>query len=66
MNTMQAGLRLATKVIAVSEGYAWEISTDMGGWGLAPCVREFCEGKLSGIVNGIDYDEKSPEYATNT
>ena len=61
MNIMQAGLRLATKVIAVSEGYAWEISTDMGGWGLAPCVREFGEGKLSGIVNGIDYDEWSPD-----
>jgi starch synthase len=60
MNIMQAGLRLATKVIAVSEGYAWEISTDMGGWGLAPCVREFGQGKLSGIVNGIDYDEWSP------
>ena len=61
MNIMQAGLRLATKVIAVSEGYAWEISTDMGGRGLAPCVREFGEGKLSGIVNGIDYDEWSPD-----
>ena len=38
---MQAGLRLATKVIAVSQGYAWEITTDMGGWGLAPLLREF-------------------------
>ena len=27
MNCMQAGLRLATKVIAVSAGYAWEITT---------------------------------------
>jgi starch synthase len=44
MNCMQAGLRLATKVIAVSQGYAWEITTDMGGWGLAPLLREFGEG----------------------
>lgn len=61
MNVMRAGLRLATKVIAVSEGYAWEITTDMGGWGLAPTIREFGDGKLSGIVNGIDLDEWSPE-----
>jgi len=61
MNVMRAGLRLSTKVIAVSEGYAWEITTDMGGWGLAPTIREFGPGKLSGIVNGIDLDEWSPE-----
>ena len=60
MNTMQAGLRLATKVIAVSSGYAWEITTDAGGWGLAPLLREFGE-KLTGVVNGIDLDEWSPE-----
>jgi starch synthase len=33
MNIMQAGLKLATKVIAVSAGYAWEIATDTGGCG---------------------------------
>ena len=61
MNAMQAGLRLATKVIAVSAGYAWEITTDMGGWGLAPLLREFGDSKLTGIVNGIDLEEWSPE-----
>lgn len=61
MNIMKAGLSLATKVIAVSEGYAWEITTDMGGWGLAPTIRDFGEGKLSGIVNGIDLNEWSPD-----
>ena len=65
MNVMRAGLRLATKVIAVSEGYAWEISTDMGGWGLAPTIREFGPDKLSGIVNGIDLNEWSPEIDTH-
>ena len=61
MNIMKAGLSLATKVIAVSEGYAWEITTDMGGWGLAPTIRDFGQGKLSGIVNGIDLNEWSPD-----
>ena len=61
MNCMQAGLRLATKVIAVSQGYAWEITTDMGGWGLAPLLREFGDAKLTGVANGIDLDEWSPE-----
>ena len=61
MNCMQAGLRLATKVIAVSQGYAWEITTDMGGWGLAPLLREFGDSKLTGVVNGIDLDEWSPD-----
>ena len=60
MNQMQAGLELATKVIAVSAGYAWEITTDMGGWGLAPQLRNFGD-KLCGIVNGIDLEEWSPD-----
>ena len=53
MNVMQAGLKFATKVIAVSQGYAWEITTDMGGWGLAQMLKEMGDGgKLTGIVNG--------------
>ena len=31
MNVMQAGVKLASRVIAVSQGYAWEVTTDMGG-----------------------------------
>ena len=62
MNIMQAGLKLATKVIAVSAGYAWEIATDAGGCGLAPLMREFGDqNKLTGIVNGIDLQEWSPD-----
>ena len=61
MNQMQAGLKFASKIIAVSAGYAWEITTDMGGWGLAPLLREQGD-KLTGIVNGIDLEEWSPEY----
>ena len=63
MNQMQAGLKFASKIIAVSAGYAWEITTDMGGWGLAPQLRDMGD-KLTGIVNGIDLEEWSPEYDT--
>lgn len=46
--------------MAVSTGYAWEVQTDMGGKGLGPILREQ-SWKMNGIVNGIDYDEWSPE-----
>lgn len=59
MNIFKAGILAAHKLIAVSEGYAWECTTDLGGWGLAPTLRS--QGaKLSGIVNGIDTEEWNP------
>ena len=61
MNVLKAGIEYATKVIAVSPGYAWEIGTDEGGWGLAHTVRE-ASGKVSGIVNGIDFKEWDPQH----
>ena len=60
-NILKAGIDYATKVIAVSPAYAWELSTDEGGWGLAPTIRSD-PAKLSGIVNGIDFDIWSPEH----
>jgi starch synthase len=59
MNVFKAGLLAAHRLIAVSRGYAWECATDLGGWGLAPVVRQD-EWKLSGIVNGIDMEEWNP------
>jgi len=59
MNVLKAGIEYATKVVAVSPGYAWEIGTDEGGWGLAPIIRND-PNKVSGIVNGIDFTEVSP------
>uniref|UniRef100_A0A7S0WI69 Starch synthase, chloroplastic/amyloplastic n=1 Tax=Pyramimonas obovata TaxID=1411642 RepID=A0A7S0WI69_9CHLO len=60
MNILKAGLAVAHRIVAVSHGYAWEIQTDMGGWGLAPLLRDQ-SWKVRGIVNGIDYDEWNPE-----
>lgn len=34
MNIMKAGIITATRIVAVSGGYSWEIQTPEGGWGL--------------------------------
>ncbi|WIA09124.1 hypothetical protein OEZ85_008536 [Tetradesmus obliquus] len=59
MNIMKAGLQFSHRIVAVSEGYAWECQTQEGGWGLDAIIRENT-WKLRGIVNGIDYKEWSP------
>jgi starch synthase len=59
MNIMKAGLQFSHRIVAVSEGYAWECQTQEGGWGLDQIIRENT-WKLRGIVNGIDYQEWSP------
>ena len=46
-------------MILVPQGYAWEICTAEGGWGL----HNILQGRqhvLNGITNGIDMDEWDP------
>lgn len=59
-NIFAAGLKTADRVVTVSHGYAWELKTLEGGWGLHGIINEN-DWKLSGIVNGIDTKEWSPE-----
>jgi starch synthase len=59
-NLLKGGIYHATKISTVSEGYAREIQTPEFGWGLEGVVRER-SGDLSGILNGVDYDEWDPE-----
>lgn len=59
-NVMKAGVEAAHRLVAVSRGYAWECQTQDGGWGLDAVFRN-CAWKLSGVVNGIDPHEWSPE-----
>ncbi|KAI8465682.1 MAG: hypothetical protein J3K34DRAFT_436113 [Monoraphidium minutum] len=61
MNIMKAGLINSHRIVAVSDGYAWECQTQEGGWGLDQIVRDN-NWKLRGIVNGIDYQEWSPQH----
>ena len=59
VNTMKAAISTADRVVTVSPGYAYEIQTELGGWGM-----EFLLGgrqyALNGILNGIDDVEWSP------
>ena len=57
---MTSGLLYADALTAVSETYAEEIQTPEHGFGLDPILRAR-RGSVSGIVNGVDYDEWSPD-----
>ncbi|KAL6520394.1 Sucrose synthase [Orobanche minor] len=59
-NIFAAGLKTADRAVTVSHGYSWEIKTPEGGWGLHGIITDN-DWKLSGIVNGIDTREWSPE-----
>ncbi|XP_019157113.1 PREDICTED: granule-bound starch synthase 2, chloroplastic/amyloplastic [Ipomoea nil] len=59
-NIFAAGLKTADRVVTVSHGYAWELRTSEGGWGLHGIINEN-EWKLQGIVNGIDTEEWNPQ-----
>ena len=56
---MKGGIVYSNKVTTVSNTYASEIKTDEYGEGLHGLLKYY-EGKLRGIVNGIDYDLYNP------
>ncbi|KAE8659506.1 Granule-bound starch synthase 2 [Hibiscus syriacus] len=60
-NIFAGGLKAADRVVTVSHGYAWEVKTSEGGWGLHGIINEN-DWKLRGIVNGIDTTDWNPEY----
>jgi starch synthase len=59
VNLLKGGIYHATLLNTVSEGYAREIQTPEFGWELEGAVRER-SADLSGILNGVDYDEWDP------
>jgi starch synthase len=59
-NIFMAGLITAHRIVTVSHGYAWEVQTAEGGWGLDGVIRDH-NWKLRGVVNGIDDQEWNPE-----
>ncbi|KAJ8486134.1 hypothetical protein OPV22_018619 [Ensete ventricosum] len=59
-NIFAAGLKTADRVVTVSHGYARELKTSQGGWGLHRIINDD-DWKLRGIVNGIDTKDWNPE-----
>lgn len=60
VNLMKGAIINADRITTVSPTYAREIQTYEHGFGLDGLLREH-SGRLSGILNGVDYSEWSPE-----
>lgn len=60
VNFMKAGILYSDKITTVSPSYAGEIQTPEFGFGLDPILRMESH-KISGILNGIDYDIFNPK-----
>lgn len=60
VNLMKAGIVYSDRLTTVSQTYAEEIKTEFFGENLDGIIRKH-DYKLSGIVNGIDYDVYNPE-----
>jgi starch synthase len=59
LNLLKGGIVFADAVTTVSERYAREIQTPEGGAGLDVVMREHAN-KLTGILNGVDYEIWDP------
>lgn len=60
INFLKGGIYFSDAITTVSPTYAKEILTEEIGFGLNGVLKDV-EDKLYGILNGIDYDEWSPE-----
>ena len=60
VNLMKAGIVYSDRLTTVSQTYAEEIKTEFFGENLDGIIRKH-DYKLSGIVNGIDYEVYNPE-----
>jgi starch synthase len=63
VNFLKGGIAWSDAVSTVSKGYAREIQTTEYGFGLDGFLRK--HGGVTGIVNGVDYSEWSPEHDPN-
>ncbi|KAL9163111.1 hypothetical protein ABFS82_06G020400 [Erythranthe guttata] len=59
VNVLKSAIVTADRIVTVSQGYSWEITTPEGGYGL----NELLSSRkivISGITNGIDGNEWDP------
>ncbi|KAM7268214.1 hypothetical protein ACFE04_010380 [Oxalis oulophora] len=59
VNILKGAVVTADRIITVSKGYSWEITTVEGGYGLQELLNSR-KNVLNGIVNGIDVSEWCP------
>ncbi|XXG90032.1 hypothetical protein AAC387_Pa12g1896 [Persea americana] len=59
VNTLKGAVVTADRILTVSQGYSWEITTPEGGNGLHELLSSR-KSVLNGITNGIDVDEWDP------
>ncbi|KAE8077698.1 hypothetical protein FH972_016235 [Carpinus fangiana] len=59
VNLLKGAIVTADRLLTVSQGYAWEITTDEGGYGLHGLLSSR-KSVLNGITNGIDVAEWDP------
>jgi starch synthase len=59
VNFLKTGIVHADRLTTVSPTYALEIQTEAQGYGLDPVLRSRARD-LTGILNGVDYDEWDP------
>lgn len=64
INFLKGGIFFSDLVTTVSPGYAHEINSPYGGFGLAPYLTNKGDS-FFGILNGVDYEEWSPEHDTH-
>ena len=60
INLMKGALSVSDFITTVSPNYAKELRYDFFAFGLAEVIRGL-EGKISGVINGIDYSYFSPD-----
>lgn len=61
VNFMKSGITFADAVTTVSDTYSKEIKEPYFGENLHDLIKDH-EGKLQGIINGIDFDIYNPEF----
>ena len=59
VNYLKGAICTADRVLTVSPGYAWEMTTKEGGWGLDGLLKSRSY-HLNGIVNGLDIEDWNP------
>jgi starch synthase len=59
-NLLKGGVIASDAITAVSPHYSWDIQTPEGGFGLHGVFSNM-KSKLTGILNGLDYDVWSPK-----